>query len=461
MNMVLSNQSPSAPYVTTGSQSGAAGLWQAAIPGLSNSQSQQAVQAQLAVMAKKSANRRYVSESYRKLAPALTNGQPTQAYANGQPLTFNITQMNNAYCRGIIVRTTLAYTLAAGTSAVYGRTAAGSLGIYDTIEVKYNRSQIKFRPLWLRQLALAGAIEWNSIPSIGGSGNGGQQDDTAYVDAYLSPTMPVVVGANTYVQDIFIPFALLSPFEDRGLLPAMPGETGIQVVLNCSASLFGTDPVYNSIYLVSGSGGAISAVSGTCKVVGIYQDGEVFNQTQALSYDMSILKGTIQVQQDSPLTALVTGTAQHNSAGLTIIGQHHYVGLLVVDFNQSNNFALSTNINYLEIAKDGVGANTFQRWGQGTNLDMQDWYWAARMRHRNNDLDQGVFFLIEGPLTGQSSWGDGGANDGTQFLDNSTSGWPAWHYGVGLGTINGLGAPNASRIEPLCVYVNPVGLPPV
>ena len=455
----MSNQG--APAVTTGNQAGAAAIWQAAIPGLGNPQSQQAVQAQLAVLAKKAANKRYISECVRKITPALTNGQPTQAYVNGQPLTYNLPQVNNGYARGIIVRTTLSYTLAAGTSAVYGLTAAGNLAIFDTIEVKYNRSQIKFRPLWLRQLALSGALEWISIPSIGGSGYGGQQDDTAYVDAYLSPTMTVAVGANTYQQDIFIPFNLLSPFEDRGLLPCMPGETGIQVILNCSASLFGTDPVYNAIYLVSGTGGAISAVTGTCKVIEIYSDGEVYRQTQALNYDMSALDGTIQIQQDSPLTALVTGTAQHNTAGLTIIGKHYYVGLLVVDFNQSNKYAASTNINYLDISKDGVGANTFQRWGQGSNLDIQDWYWMARQKHRNNDLDQGVFFFIEAPLTGQTSWGDGGGLDGMQYLDNSTLGWPAWHYSVGLNTINGLGAPNAARIEPLCVYVNPQGLPAV
>lgn len=457
MNMVMN--SASAPAVVTGNQSGVAGLWQAAIPGLSNQQSQQAVQAQLATMAKRAANMRYINECIRKLAPSLTNGQPTQAFANGQPFTFNLPQVNNAFARGIVIRTTLNYTLAVGTSAVYGLTAAGNLAIYDTIEVVYNRSQIKFRPLWLRQLALAGAIDFASMPSSGGT-DGGGQNDTTYLGAYLNPTMPVATGAQTYQQDLWIPFNLLAPGEARGLLPCMPGETGIQVRLNTAASLFGVDPVYNAIYLVSGSGGAISAVSGTMKVIMVYSDGEIFSSPQALAYDMGVLSGTIQIQQDAPLTSLVTGTAQYNSAGLTIIGLHAYVGILLVDGNQSNNYALNTNINYLQCAKDGVGANVFWKYGQGTNMDVQDYFWQQRQLHRNHDLDFGCMFFVQAPLVGQSSFVVGGANDGTQYLDNSTSGWPAWHYGIGITTKDSLAA-GTSRIEPMVVYINPVGLPPV
>lgn len=454
MNMAYANTG--APSVMTGNQSG---LWQAVASGLPQN-SQQAVQAQLAVMAKKMANRRYMSESIRKLAPALTNGLATQAFSNGQPFTFNLPQPNNAYARGIVVRTTLNYTLAAGTGATYGLTAAGQLGIYDNIEIVYNKSQIKFRPLWLRELALAGALEMPSIPSIG-STDGGGQNDTAYLGAYLSPTMPVATGANSYQQDLWIPFNLLSPLEDRGLLPCMPGETGIQVKITTAASLFGTHPVFNSIVETGGTGGAISAVSGTIKVILIYSDGEVYSQPQALPYDMSILNGTIQIQQDSQLTALVTGSAQVNRGPLTILGKHYYVGLLVVDGNQSANFALNTNINYLESSKDGVGANVFWKYGQASNLDVQDYFWQARFKHSNHDLDQGCLFFVDAPLSGASDYSSRGSSfDGCQYLDNTTSGWPAWHYGIGLNTINGLGA-NTAFIEPFCVYINPQGLTPV
>lgn len=449
-----------APSVQTGSSSGAGGLWQAALPGLNNAQSQQAVQAQLALMAKIAANKRYVSETIRKLAPALTNGLPTQAFAFGSPFTFNLPQPNNAYATGIKIRLTLNYTLATGTSAVYGLTAAGALAIYDNIEVVYNKSQIKLRPLWLRQLALAGALDFNSMPSVAGT-DGGGQNDSSYLGAYLSPALPVATGANTFQQDLFIPFNILGEDETRGLLPCMPGETGIQVKVTTAAALFGAHPVYNALYAVSGSGHAVSAVSGTIKVVLAYRDGEVYSSPQALPYDMSVLDGTIQMQTDAQLTGLVTGATQVNRGVVTILGKHQYIGLLVVDANQSNAYSVLTNVNYLESAKDSVGANKFWAYGQATNLDVQDFFWQSRIKHNNHDLDPGCMFFVDAPLTGGLAYERGGLADGNQYLDNTTSGWPAWHYGVGLNSINALGGSNTAFIEPFTIFVNPVGLPPV
>lgn len=447
-----------APSVQTGSQ---AGLWSAVASGLNNQQSQQAVNAQLAMMSKRLGNKRYIAEAMKKLAPALTNGSPTQAYVPGQPLTFNLPQPNNAYARGILVRSVINYNLAVGTGATYALTAANSLALYDTIEIVYNKSQIKFRPLWLRQLAMMGAIEMPSMPSVGGSGFGGNQNDSTYLGPYLFTQFPVATGAQTGQHDIWIPFNIFSGDEDRGLLPTMPGETGIQVKLNCAASLNGPDPVYNAIYNLGGTGNGISAVTGTAKVVMIFSDGETGTSPTALPYDMGILNGTIQIQQDAPLTSLVTGSAQQNRGALTILGKHHYVGCLLVDGNQSNAYALNSNINYIASDKDGVGANSFWRYGQGTNLDVQDYFWQERFKHFNNDLDPGVLMFWEAELAGASDYSSRGSSfDGSSILDNTTTGWPAWHYTVGINTQNGLGTVTP-RIEPLVVYVNPQGLPPV
>lgn len=454
--MVLPVPTSQAPSVVTGNQSG---LWTALASGMPQ-QSQAAVQQQLAIMAKRQGNYRYMKECIVKKAPALTNGLPTQAFQNSTPFTFNLPQPNNAFARGLVIRTTLSYTLAVGTSAVYGLTAAGSLGIYDTIEVKYNKSQIKFRPIWLRHLALAGGMRQYSQPTIASTDGGGQSD--ASLASYIAPTMPVATGAQTYQQDIFIPFNWLSPYETRGLLPAMPGETGIQVIATSAASLFGPDPIFNCIYLVSGSGGAVSAVSGTIKVLMVYSDGEVYSQPAALPYDMTVLQGTIQAQMDNPLTGLVAGAAQVNRGGLNILGQHQYVGLAVVDGNQSNSYSLTSNLLYISSDKDSVGANSFYKYGQGTNMDVQEFLSDARFRHNNHDLDEGIFFMVEAPLAQDAVYGVAGTRDANfgQYLDNTVNGWPAWHYGFSFTSLNTLGTVTP-RIEPFCVYVNPVGLPPV
>src|SRR5260221_7954339 len=122
---------------------------------------QASIQAAMAMAARRLANKMYMKQTMRKLGVALTNGSPTQAYVVNTPLTFNMSTSLNGYMEGVIIRVVLNYTLAVGTSAVYGLTAAGKLGIIDTVEVRYNKSQVKIRPLALRQVALAGGLpEW-------------------------------------------------------------------------------------------------------------------------------------------------------------------------------------------------------------------------------------------------------------------------------------------------------------
>jgi hypothetical protein len=458
MNMTMQPQT-GAPALPQGN----AALWAAVAAGINNPQSSQAIQAQLALMAQRADNVRYMVESMKKLAPAMTAGIKTQPYAASQALTFNLPQPSNSYTRGVVIRTTLAYTLATGTGATYAKTAAGILAAFDTIEVIYNRSQIKFRPLWLRQLALMGAIEMPSIPSVGGSGAGGSQNDSTYLGPYLLTDLPTATGAQTAQCNIWVPFNLFSADETRGLLPSMPGELGIQVKLTPAASLFGPDPVFNAIYTTGGTGAAISAVSGTVAVLSIYSDGESYATPNLLPYHMGILDGTIQIQQDVPFVPLVVGAAQKNLVPISIVGKHYYLLALLVDGNQSNAYALNSNINYLGAAKDGVGTNMFWAVGQATNLDVQDFFWQERAKHCNNDLDQGILPFVEAPIQQSTDYSSRGSSyDGTMYLNNSTAGWPAWHAAVGINTQAGLGAGVVTpRIEFFTAYVNPVGLPPV
>jgi hypothetical protein len=437
-----------APSVQTGSQ---AGLWQALASGLPP-QNQAAINAQLALMAKKAANRQYIRDCIIKQATALTNGVKTQPFALSTPLTFNLPQPNNSYARGVIVHTELTYTIATTPMVL---TAAGGLAIYDTIEVRYNKSQIKIRPYWLRQLAMIGAIPgWENMPALSDTGEGGLQNTT--LQNYIGTAVPVAVGAQTMKSDIYIPFNILGADEDRGLLPSMPGETGVQVIVNTAVGFLGSDPIQNTMT----AGGTLSAgPTGTVQVMMVYSDGECYYQPSALSYDMSVLDGTIQMQQDNPLTNLQAGSANINRGKLNILGRHQYVGLLVIDAVQSTSCATNANIVYLSSDKDDVGANSFWKYGVGTNMDVSEFFSRERTKHRQpavTDLDEGVIFMIEAPIENQTN---NGSLDGGNYLDNTTAGWPAWHYGISLTTLGALGS--GPRIEPFTVYVNPVGLAPV
>lgn len=442
----------SAPSVVTASNQDSQAILLQAMMSNMNPQQQASVQAALQQQARIAANRMYMEATERKVAPALTNGLPTQAYSLNTPLTFNLTTALSGFCEGIIVRYVVNYTLAAGTSAVYGLTPAGALGLIDTIEVRYNKSQHKFRPQMLRQLALMGALEDYVVPE---SVLAGQSQ--AALQAYLNPGMSVTVGAQTVTMEFFVPFALFGYNDPRGLLPIIVGDTGIQVLVNTPLAIFGSDPTL-ALYAVSGTGHAVTAVSGTVAISAVYRDGDCFMGSSKLPFDMSAVQGTYQMQIDNQLLPLVANSYQRTK--LSVMGHHLYVLLLVVDGIQSSQYALTSNIIYIETAKDGVGGNTFWKYGTQTNMSIQEYFYLKRLDFKQ-DLDQGIIPIFTGPITRQ---GDPHLRSNKQYLDNTRDGWPDWRYNVtvaavGTGTLNGLQC--TPRIEPHLFYINPTGLIPV
>lgn len=445
------NRAAVAPSVQTS-------LWQSLASGMAP-QHQQAVNQHLQHMNNLAANQRYIRDCIIKEASCLTNGSKTQTYVTGTPLTFNLPQPNNAFARGIIIHSELNYTLGGDADETWQLSAAGGLAVYDTIEVRYNKSQIKIRPYHLRQLAQMGIIPgWMNMPSNADTGGGGSQNST--LQSYLNSAISTSAGAQSFKQDLYIPFNILSPEEDRGLLPSMPGETGVQVICTTNTAWAGSDPIQNVMYDTQADhDGTITAIGGTVQVIMVYSDGETYSRPGALPYNMNVLDGTIQMQIDNPLTSLVAGSANVNRGKVNILGRHHIVLLLVIDAVQNNLCATNANITYLSSDKDDVGANSFWKYGTGTNLDMNEFFSRQRSLHmvpRVTDLDEGVIPMIQAPLEGQSS---AMALNGQNYLDNTTAGWPAWHYGISLTTLGALGS--GARIEPFTVYVNPVGLSPV
>ncbi len=448
--MVTTIPQSSAPSIVTSnsSQSAQQMLMQAMLQQLPQQQ-QQTIAAALQLQARRLANQVYLRDTIRKLAPALTNGALTQAYALNTPMTFNIVNNTalNAYMEGVVIRASIQYTLAAGTSATYAPTAAGAMGLIDSVIVNYNKTQAKFYPAVIKELALMGAFkEWSFPYNTLLSGFNVDSGLSGYLNSGLGTT----VGANTTTFEIFIPFNMAGQYDARGLLPMMAGDTGIQIVINTPLSILGTDSRENAIYSSGGTGAAISAIGGTIQVYAVYRDGDTYMGSDKLPFDISALEGTFQMQADQPLTPLVAGQVQRTK--LNVMGQHYYVVLLVIDAVQSNQYATDGNIVYLEFSKDGVGGNTFQRWGNQTNLSYNDYLFQNRMEF-GQDVDPGVIPWIKAPLHGSSGFRQ---TDGRMYLDNTKVGWPDARYGVQVNAVGSLGA--GPRIEPYVFYINPVGL---
>lgn len=408
------------------------------------------IQAAIALQQRKMANRRYMEDTIRKIAPCLTNGVKTQNYALGSSLTFNMPSTLNGYIEGIVVRYTVNYTLAAGTSAVYGKTAAGALGLIKDIEVRYNKSQIKERPQVLRHLAMIGALDEFTLPDAVLTG----QQNTS-LQNWVSTDISTTVGSDSCTIAFYWPFNMIRPNDTRGLLPFQAGDTGIQVIVNTPQAILGTDAADNSLYAISGTGHAVSSVSGTVEIDAVYRDGDCKYQTAKLPFDISLVEGTFQQQQDQSLSPLQANTLQFTK--LNIMGYHYYTVLLVIDGNQPNKYCANSNILSLVEAKDAIGANTFRAYGDVNNLDVNDYFMLERMNGRQ-DLDEGVIILNHAPVNseGQSIIHD---RLGKDYLDNTRQGWSDWRYGIKVGSV-GTGG-NGARIEAHDFFVNPTGLVPV
>ena len=446
----------SAPNQVTSSADIQSQLYMAMMANLKPEQQAQ-LQAAMEIQARKLANRMYMTRTIRKLGPALTNGSPTQAYVINTPLTFNLSTSLNGYCEGIIIRVVLNYTLAAGTGATYALTAAGKLGILDTIEIRYNKSQVKLRAFDLRQLSLLGGLDEYVIPN---QVLVGQQDST--IQGYLNPTMPVATGAQTTSLEFFIPFNLVNPKDARGLLPLMAGDTGIQVIINTPVSLLPTatvnvaDPLLNSFVWTAGTGPGISAITGTIAVDAVFRDGDTYSTTTKLPFDISLLEGTFQAQLDQILAPLVANTIQRTK--INIMGHHYYVLLKVIDAVQATQCATQGNITYIEAAKDGVGGNVFWKYGTQTNLSVYDYQFLNRLG-KSQDLDPGIFAFVQEPTDSVGSPMSALRESFDGYLDNTRTGWADWRYGVQCAAVGTMGA--GPRIEPTVFYVNPTGLVPV
>src|SRR5256714_9335997 len=97
-------------------------------------------------------NRQFMALGIRKkaLAQQANGGANKQAFVAGQPLTYNIPTPNNGFFVGFLGNFLLTVTLGAGTSAVYGLTAAAPLSVLDSIVVNYGGPQHNFRPYILK-----------------------------------------------------------------------------------------------------------------------------------------------------------------------------------------------------------------------------------------------------------------------------------------------------------------------
>lgn len=393
-------------------------------------------------------NRWYMKNTIRKVAvcPQSSGGALSQNYAVGSLLQYTVPSANNAFIEGIELRVNVSLAFATGTSAAYALNAGAPLNLIDTVYVQYNGQQHRIRPLIMKTYEMITGYLCFGVPYAPVAGQ-----TSTYNQSYRSSsTFPVTTGNNTWQFGVYIPFNALHPQDARGLLPAMGGETAVQVNVQCASGLLGPDPILNIAAATTGTGQAITVNSGTVQVLAYYRDGVTMQGPTRLGLDLTDM-GTVQYQYDAQLTGLAAGSVYRQK--LTILAQHYFTFLYVIDGNQSTKYAANSNFVSIELDQDTVGANQFWKYGTGTNLDVRE-YFNQLFYFMGQDLDEGII-----PIAYAPSYMEPDANDmgGTAYLDTTINGWTDAHYGIQMssyGTVTGI----TPRVEVYTIYVNPAGL---
>lgn len=394
--------------------------------GLSPSQ----VAAQMANMQKEQ-NRKFMALCLNKEALCLqaNGGALSQAYAAGQPLTYNVPTANNAYMVGFWIRASLTVTPATAGGAVYALNAGAPLTILDSVQVQYGGTQHNFRPyIWKYLSQLQGRMNQIQPRQV----IVGQQDN--YLAPYYSSgVFPVVSNVgNTWNFALYVPMNMLHPQDVRGILPIQAGETGCQIIVNCAGSAYGADPILNAITSTGGANPSV-AVTGTVSVIAEYKDGQSYTQLAAMQPNLSGIQ-TVQLLRDTPLNNLGQGQIYRNK--VSFLKKIAWILVTVVDGNQSNQFAKTSNMQVIQASADSTGNRPFWTVGQNTNLDVREFYNDLSGKFGGllqQDIDEGILPMVYAPIFQQA---DASLLEGHAYLDCTTdSGWTDYHYGVQLQTV--------------------------
>jgi hypothetical protein len=405
-------------------------------------------QAALQAQIQKQQNRQFMALSINKevLCQQANGGALNQAFAAGQPLTYNVTTANNGFITGFWVRCAFTVALGAGTNAVYQQNAASPLSLIDSIQVLYGGVQHNFRPYVLKYFSQLQGEQSQPQPRIVVAG----QQNSYLQSYYNNAPYGVAVGNNTYNFAFFMPLNLIHPQDVRGILPIQNGETTCQIVVNCQGAPFGNDPTLNSFSLVSGSNGT-AAVTGTIAIIAIYKDGQSFTQLSALQPNLSHVE-TVQFLRDANLTNVQAGNVFRNK--ISFLQRMPWVFLTVIDGVSPTKFASTSNIQLIDTTADAVGNRPFWRYGLNTNLDVREFYSdlsGVMGGQLQQDLDEGFFPIVYGPLFQQS---DAGLQEGQAYLNMTTeNGWTDFHYGIQLAA-TGNNAAGGARVECHVVALN-------
>jgi hypothetical protein len=419
------------------------------------------------------ANRQFMRKAIERYAycPASGGSGNTQVYTPGTTLVFDFPVVGGGYAKGLIIRYTINFTTATGTT--WATNAAAPFNIFSEMQIVYNGAQIRTHPYVLKVLSqVEGYGKYPQMDAVAA----GLQNDTS-INALLgvaapaagvlsnTANLPTALGANTWSGMFYVPLNAIGLDTVPGLLPVMGVGNKPQLKLVCAPQFQSNDPLLSPIYQASGAAGTTTvANTSTISVDMVYQDGTTMSDPNGIALDITT-EPTLQYYWDTPLNPLNPGLLQRQH--ISTLLEHWYVISVVIDAQHLGTFsavnAATTgvgNITSFQLSADSVGQQNFYSFNVANNIPVQDYYDRIVRRVHAQDLDDGVFLWIDGPCRGTL---DPDNRNGSQILNMQPGGYPAATHAYQVTAVSAMAVFDANpkptpRVETFLLSMNYNGL---
>jgi hypothetical protein len=402
------------------------------------------------------ANRQFMRNSIEKIAycPVTGGSGTTATYSSGTTLYFDLPTVPG-FAKGLLITYSITVNPASGTSATYAVNAAAPYSIFSELQVLYNGPQARLHPYVCKIL-----------DQLSGSPSGAQNrvlsgNNDATIASNIVGQTNFTVGSNTtWTGKIYLPLNALGNDTVPGLLPVSGVGNKPQLKLTCTPSWLGLDPLLNVMSPVTGTGHAMTGLTGSINVDMVYLDGTNLNSPSPLSLNWQN-EPTLQYYWDTPLTPFSQSTIQRQTISTKL--KHWYVFSIIIDgavTTGATTFGTLANIAGFELSPDQVGQQVFMNWNISNNISIYDYYDRYIRRPFRQDLDDGVIVWVAGPNRGVI---DAGNRNGTQALNMYPGGFPACTHSYQMNsytyqsTIDGFAA-CTPRVETFLISENSAGL---
>ncbi len=392
-----------------------------------------------------SKNRAFMRKSVEKTAycPVTGGSGVTAAYTPGSTLYFDFPTVPG-FAKALLINFNLTVTPATGVGASYTKNPAAPWNIFSELQCLYNGPQIRTHPYFLKVLdQTKGWLRGDQNRVLAGN------NDTA-IAANIVGSQPLIINTgNTWQGKMLLRLNAIGDDTVPGVLPTMGVGNKPQLKLTCAPSFMGVDPLMNP---VAGSGtGAAIGVTGTVNVDMLYLDGTTMDNPNTLEL-MWENEPTLQYIWDTALTPFSANIIQRQTISTKL--EHYYVVSLVIDGNQSSQFASLSNLTGFELGPDQVGQQTFVNWNISNNVSIYDYFDRQVRRVIGQDLDEGVIPWVMAPARGVI---DASARNGSQTLNMYPGGFPAATHAYQVAGVGGV-ANITPRVETFLLSLNRAGL---